>query len=161
MKMLNVRQVTPKFILAGGWQNVPEDTLRLAEQNIGAVLDLQFNPFDDVRTSVPFISEELGKYGILYTYRQVYDGDFGQNMVEFWKDTNSVLNSFITMLPADKYIVIKCSGGMSRSPSTLIAFLISTGLTYEEAYSIVRSSDKSAAWPIGILPFFTSELRKL
>jgi protein-tyrosine phosphatase len=64
----------------------------------------------------------------------------------------------VTSLSGGQHVLVHCSGGVSRSPSVVMAFLIACrDMTYEEAFRLVKEKRRGIKPGLG----FVEQLRQL
>jgi protein-tyrosine phosphatase len=66
----------------------------------------------------------------------VLEDDDGENIYQYFLDIHYIINQ---ALHQNKNIIIHCAGGISRSPTLVISYLmIENNWTFEEAYNYVK-----------------------
>ena len=167
--MLNLRQIDKKFCLSGGWTNIPEDAERLAAFGFKAVLDLQFNLYEEPNwftSSVDFINVACSEFDIDYRFVQMND-DVNPGIASIYEKTYEILDSWDRLYTGKKdKILVKCGAGVSRSPSVLCYYYCKRdGISYIEARDRIREVDAVNnvylyGPPISINAFFEDFLKE-
>ena len=70
---------------------------------------------------------------IIYHHLNIKDSP-DQNILDYFDQVFKIIND------THNNVVINCQGGISRSSSFIIAYLLNCGNSYEESYNIVKSS---------------------
>lgn len=142
--MLNYRRIDRKFSISGGWQDVPEDIDYLKDENIVAILDLQFTD-NDSQAPVSYCYEQCQKAGIDYRALRMDDGETENTVqaMDIFQVGVEIIESLVEKYPDKKQrILIKCGVGVSRSPAMFIAYLCQTERwTYDEAKQVLDDSE--------------------
>lgn len=156
--MLNFRQIDRRFVLSGGWVDVPKDAIWLREMDIKYVLDLQFTPDTYLLANEMFIREQLEKQGIGYHVTPMTDDDNNYHLGDIFDSTNALLQDWEEKIKDKRFekILIKCGVGVSRSPAVLINhFCERYRLSFVESRDKLRRMDvQVAVVPISINPVF-------
>lgn len=162
--MLNLRQIDNKFVLSGGWTDVPKDAQWLAKNNFKAVLDLQFTPDNFTPKLYKFVEDSLREVNIEYYPLPMVDGDspnldriftLATTQLELWDQR--YVGRF-------EKILVKCGVGVSRSVSCLIHYYCSRDrISYSEAKERITRVDKTAyaGLPISVHPELERRLKTL
>lgn len=162
--MLNLRQVDDKFVLSGGWTDVPEDAKFLARFHFKAVLDVQFTAENFIEHTVAFIEKHLKEVGIEYFALPMVDGensnlgrifDITRRQLEIWDEKYTNKND---------RILVKCGVGVSRSVACLIHYYCTRDrLRYTEAKRRIASVDRKnyGGLPISIDGALEKELKRM
>lgn len=145
--MLNSRKVDNKFYISGGWQDIERDTEWLKTENIRAVLDMQYTPYDSL--NVPnFIKGYLADEGIEYHYILMYDGEWNDNLASIFKEGENILEKWDTTFTNKKdRILVKCAAGISRSVSQYLNYICKRdNLPYTQAFNEFGKREAKWAW---------------
>lgn len=102
----------------------------LEEQNIKVVISaLTEKEYDDY-----IIGKE--DFPNIEWHRLVIDDDEKEDISKYFSKVNKIINEAITR---DKNVIVHCAGGISRSPTLVIAYLmIQNKWNYEEAFNFVK-----------------------
>jgi len=168
-KMLNARRVDDKFFISGGWQDIERDTEWLKMENIRAVLDMQYVPYDSANLPY-FVKSYLADEGIEYLSIPMYDGEMNENLAELYTLGENTLEDWDKRFTHKRdRILVKCAAGISRSVSQYLNYICKRdGLTYWRAESEFSKREAKWAmsygdrdfWPGGPGPWFTHFLTK-
>lgn len=158
--MLNARKID-KFFLSGGWQHLAKDTEKVAGTGFKGVLDLQFTPADEPGP-VRAIEAALSTLGVEYHHIPMWDGPMGQNLEEIFSNAVEILTALEIRYPAPKeFILVKCAGGISRSPAVLAAYFCeSRRWRYSEAIAYIRKRDMWNSLAADPNPVFAAFLKR-
>lgn len=163
--MLNLRQIDSKFLLSGGWVDVPKDTAWLEQVGIKAVLDLQFTKDAfNFRSQSKYIENECLSHHIDYVAIPLDDGPnedvervFGQAYETLYEWENLYTGK-------GDHILIKCGVGVSRSPAVLTYYYCKRDkISFVEARERFKFSDymnSNAGLPISMAYFFEKFLKE-
>lgn len=113
--------VTPELAIGSDLRDVGF----LKAQGIGAIIGLQAERSDD--------ESKLGSGGIEYLYVPIKDGHAPelsqiQTMVEWINSQHEV----------KRKVYMHCAAGVGRAPTMAMAYLVSTGLTADQAYTEIK-----------------------
>ena len=64
-----------------------------------------------------------------------------------WGQFQSKVNMVEKALKKGKKVVVACRGGMSRSNAVVLAYLIKSGMKWDDAYNIIRKNPDSRIRP--------------
>lgn len=159
--MINFRQVSSKYFISGGWEDITRDPELLTYHRIGAVLDLQYTETD--AESMPYdCAVACAEFDIQYEWIPFSDIDTyaPSYLSDIFEEAHSVLNEFEEEFPKHK-ILVKCGMGTSRSPSALIYHLCKRdSLPYQEVLSALRNAEYNKPLGVSPNPAFAAFLRK-
>jgi len=76
-------------------------------------------------------------YPNLFEYKNIHICDIeNENLASYFKECVEYIDNVVK---TNGKILVHCSYGISRSASMVIAYFISKGMTYEDAYNFVKS----------------------
>lgn len=139
--MLNARKIDSKFYISGGWQHIERDTEWLKTENIRAVLDLQYTPWDE--KNVPeHVKDYLEDNDIAYHYIIMEDG-WDSNLSSLFEAGETMLAYWDSLFSNRKdRILIKCGAGVSRSVSQYLNYICKRDeIPFQEAYRDYRNKE--------------------
>jgi len=64
-----------------------------------------------------------------------------------WGQFASKVNIVEKALKAGKRVVVVCRGGMSRSNAVVLAYLLKSGMEWDESYNLIRSNPEAMIEP--------------
>jgi hypothetical protein len=140
--MLNFRCIGDRFALSGGWQDIEKDAKFLKDNNIFAVLDLQFTN-EDSSLGIASVTEAMSKNLINFHFIRMFDSEFNPDFEGILEEAFGVLSEWEKALDiqasdaakiigksqlvslgfSSPKILVKCGAGNSRSVCVLIAYL--------------------------------------
>lgn len=161
--MFNLR-VIDRFVLAGQWEDPMADLDMLTANGVRAVLDLEFGPqaFATDGSSIELLNQAAAARGLDYRAIPFVDSDDNADLDAVYEDGEAFLARAEAAYPdpAD-LIVVKCAGGVSRSPSMLADYYCaSRGLTYPQAIGYIhqREAGSGGVWRAEPRPAFVAYL---
>jgi len=186
--MLNFRLIGPRFCLSGGWQNLKKDIDFLLENNVFAVLDLQFTP-EDSSLMIGAVTDELEKNFIVYKSIRMFDSELNRDLDGILNEAFETLTTWEAALDKEPVstdkpklggvgnnkprLLVKCGAGVSRSVCVLTAYLCTSRRwsfdfarnwitdNEDDFLGISHAESHFFGAGIGMDPFFTDKLRKL
>ncbi len=118
-------EITPQLFVGGQYSDTGLD--RLKSQEFTAVVNMR-------TTTSPVLLAKVKKLGLAYLHLPTKDlhAPSLENLEEG-------IAFMTTQLSNGGKVYVHCRGGEGRGPTMAIAYLMSTGMTYEDAYTTVQS----------------------